>query len=104
MKEDDEEEEDDGKGEKITIVGDSYQLKQVSPASDLWNLYIKKKKKDGTEHFVIDSYGVVLCRAFPRIINYSISRQLKGQAITLKQYLQIWNKMRIALSKELRGL
>lgn len=89
---------------KITIVGENYQLKQISDSSHLWNLYLKRKKKNGEEKFVIEAYGVVIRQAMPMIINYMISQKLNGQAVTLKQYLQIWVKVHSQMVKELHGL
>lgn len=103
MNEELEELEDDGKN-TLTIVGENYQLKQVSVTSHLWNLYLKKMKKDGNTHFVIDQYGVTLYMAMLRIINYTIALKLKGQAITLKNYLKIWNELRKSLKTELHSL
>lgn len=110
MKEKDEEEleEVDESGfpgrNKIVIVGENYQLKQVSDSSTQWNLYLKRFKKTGEEKWVCDAYGVTITWAIPRIINYMISQKLAGKAVTLRQYLQIWTKVSLAVRKELKGL
>lgn len=107
MKEKDEEEVDEGgynSRTKITIVGDNYQLKQVSDGDVLWNLYFKRKKKNGEFKWDIESYGVTISRAIPKIINYNISQKLNGRNVTLRQYLQIWLKVSEVIYKELRGL
>jgi len=102
---DEEEETLDGDGKlTVTIIGENYQLKQEAATSHLWNLYLKKKKKDGSDHFVIDQYGVTLTMAMLRIINYTIALGLKGKAVTLKQYLRIWNELRKSLKQELHSL
>lgn len=89
---------------KITIVGENYQLKQISDGATLWNLYFKRKNKKGEEKFVIESYGVSINQAIPKIINYMIAKKLNGQATTLKQYLKIWVKIHSQMVKELHSL
>lgn len=89
---------------KIVIIGENYQLKQISDSDVHWNLYLKRFKKNGEEKWVCDAYGVTITTAIPKIINFMIAQKLNGKAVTLRQYLQIWAKVSLAVRKELKGL
>lgn len=89
---------------KIVIVGENYQLKQVSDSDVHWNLYLKRYKKNGEEKWVCDSYGVTLTWAMPRIVNFLIAQKLNGKAVSMRQYIQIYTKVNLAIRKELKGL
>lgn len=107
MKEKDEEELEDEEEvkTKLIIQGDDYQLKNVDVSPSRWNLYLlRKKKKDGSEYFKNEAYGVTITQAMIYIINYRIAKLANGKALKMVQYLKLWKKMLEILRKELHGL
>ena len=86
----------------MTIEGEFYKLISVDEHSiffDLELLYEISGKNPRKEYKVV-AYGLQLEHALQKIINYAINKKYSG-AITIKQYLQEYKKLKEEFTKEI---
>lgn len=81
----------------MTIEGSFYKIVPINDNSPLFDLYLLrtiKSKTNPREEFQLEGYGMPLESAINRVINYSINSKYKDEAITIKEYLDVYKEIK----------
>lgn len=88
----------------MIIQGNFYRIEPINDTSPLWDLYLLRKvnsKTNPREEFQLEGYGMPLDSAIGRIIRYAInSKYGKDEITTLKEYLNVFKKIKEEIYKE----
>lgn len=80
----------------MIIKEDDFWAEQITDGSTFWDLHLlkEKKKKSGAivEEFGDPIYGIPLDSVMKRVCANRIARKHKGEALTMKQYLDEWKE------------
>ena len=84
----------------MTIEGSFYKIVPINDNSPLFDLYLLRNIKSKTnprDEFQIEGYGMPLDAAIGRIIRFALNSKHQDEVLSLKEYLQEYER----ISKEL---
>lgn len=91
----------------MVIEGKFYRLTQISDSSPFWDLEllytVRPKGKEARVEFKNAGYGMTLISALIACCSFATARKLDKEVVTLKEYVDAYNKSKEEILSELKG-